>query len=80
MGAVTAAYTRRHPEKTTLYAVVRDNLATLYGAVDDGALAISLPAFVRKKLDGYLLLALKTFVHLRLLFAIRQTLNHHGHS
>jgi Transposase zinc-binding domain/Putative transposase len=54
MGAVTAAYTRRRPEETTLYAVVRDNLATLYGAVADGALPISLPAFVRKELDGYL--------------------------
>jgi Transposase zinc-binding domain/Putative transposase len=54
MGAVTAAYTRRRPEETTLYAVVRDNLATLYGAVEDGALPISLPAFVRKELDGYL--------------------------
>jgi hypothetical protein len=54
MGVVTAAYTRRRPEETTLYAVVRDNLATLYGAVEDGALPISLPAFVRKELDGYL--------------------------
>jgi hypothetical protein len=54
MGVVNAAYTRRRPEETTLYAVVRDNLATLYGAVEDGALPISLPAFVRKELDGYL--------------------------
>jgi hypothetical protein len=54
MGAVTAAYTRRRPEESALYAVVRDNLATLYGAVEDGALPISLPAFVRKELDGYL--------------------------
>jgi hypothetical protein len=46
MGAVSPAYTRRRPEETTLYAVVRDNIATLYGAVEDGAL--SLPAFVRK--------------------------------
>jgi hypothetical protein len=54
MGDVTAAYTRRRPERTTLYAVVRDNLATLYGAVADGVLSISLPAFVRKELSGYL--------------------------
>jgi Transposase zinc-binding domain len=54
MGAVTAGYVRRRPEETTLYAVVRDNLATLYGAVEDDALPISLPAFVRKELDGYL--------------------------
>jgi len=34
--------------------VVADNLATLYGAVDDGALAIALPRFVKKELEGYL--------------------------
>jgi hypothetical protein len=38
----------------TLYKVVLDNLATLYGAVDDGALAIRLPDFVRKELEGFL--------------------------
>jgi Transposase zinc-binding domain/Putative transposase len=37
-----------------LYAVVRDNLATLYDAVEDGELAIALPKFVRKELEGYL--------------------------
>jgi len=47
-------YERRRPETTTLYEVVRDNLETLYGAVDDGALPIALPTFVRKELDGYL--------------------------
>ena len=47
-------YERRRPEPTTLYEVVRDNLETLYGAVDDGDLPIALPAFVRKELDGYL--------------------------
>jgi hypothetical protein len=47
-------YQRRRPEETTLYQVVQDNLATLYGAVDDGALAIALPKFVRKELEGYL--------------------------
>jgi len=45
---------RRRPETTTLYAVVRDNLETLYGAVDDGALGVALPAFVRAELEGYL--------------------------
>jgi hypothetical protein len=34
--------------------VVRDNLATLYGAVADGALSLALPQFVRKELEGYL--------------------------
>ena len=47
-------YERRRPETTTLYAVVRDNLETLYGAVDDGAIPITLPRFVRKELSGYL--------------------------
>jgi Transposase zinc-binding domain/Putative transposase len=54
VGKVTAIYTRRRPEETTLYPVVRDNLATLYGAVEDGALSLALPQFVRKELDGYL--------------------------
>lgn len=33
---------------------MRENLATLYGAVDDGALPIALPDFVRSELGGYL--------------------------
>jgi len=47
-------YERRRPEETTLYQVVADNLATLYGAVDEGALGIALPRFVKKELEGYL--------------------------
>jgi hypothetical protein len=35
-------------------AAVRDNLETLYGAVDEGALPFALPRFVRKELEGYL--------------------------
>ena len=60
-------YERRRPEATTLYEVVRDNLDTLYGAVDEGAIAISLPGFVRKELDGYLDCGLlcRGFAHLR---------------
>ena len=50
----TVTYERRRPEQTTLYQVVRENLATLYSAVDDGAIEITLPKFVRKELDGYL--------------------------
>jgi hypothetical protein len=34
------AYERRRPEATTLYQVVQDNLETLYGAVDDGAVKL----------------------------------------
>ena len=32
-------YRRHRPETTALYEVVRDNLETLCGAIDDGALA-----------------------------------------
>jgi hypothetical protein len=53
-GSEPLRYERRRPETTTLYTVVRENLATLYGAVDDGALPIALPDFVRSELDGYL--------------------------
>ncbi len=45
-------YERRRPEATTLYAVVQDNLETLYGAVDDGAVKLGLPRFVKKELAG----------------------------
>ena len=54
MPSAAVVYERRRPEETTLYQVVADNLATLYGAVDDGALGIALPRFVRKELEGYL--------------------------
>ena len=47
-------YERRRPETTTLYQVVQENLETLYAAVDDGAVPIALPRFVRKELEGYL--------------------------
>jgi hypothetical protein len=47
-------YERRRPEQTALYEVVRDNLETLYGAIDDGALPIKLPKHARKELEGYL--------------------------
>ena len=48
------SYRPRQPQDTTLYAVVRDNLETLYGAVDEGAVTIVLPAFVKKELEGFL--------------------------
>lgn len=35
------AYARRHPERTALCEVVRDNLDTLYGAIPDGLVRIS---------------------------------------
>lgn len=45
---------RRQPEATTLYQVVQGNLETLHGAVNDGALKLGLPRFVKKELEGYL--------------------------
>jgi hypothetical protein len=44
-----AVYKQRRPEESVLYAVVRDNLATLYDAVEDGELAIALPKFVLRR-------------------------------
>ena len=52
--AERVVYERRRPERTSLYEVVRDNLDTLYGAVDDGALDVRIPKHARKELDGYL--------------------------
>ena len=46
-------YERRRPEAGTLYQVVRDNLQTLYTAVEDG-FAAPLPAFVRDEFERYL--------------------------
>jgi hypothetical protein len=42
------------PDGTTLYRVVRENAETLYAAVDDGAVSMSLPAFVRKEHAAHL--------------------------
>jgi hypothetical protein len=47
-------YERHRPEHTTLYAVVRDNLETLYGAIGDGALDVKVSKHARKELEGYL--------------------------
>ena len=43
-----ACLRRRRPEQTSLYAVVRDNLRTLYAAVEDGFAGAALPDFARK--------------------------------
>ncbi|MCC6649239.1 MAG: hypothetical protein IT374_27175 [Polyangiaceae bacterium] len=51
---LSRTYTRRRPEATALYEVVRDNLETLYGAIDDGALAVKIPKHARKELEAYL--------------------------
>ena len=47
-------YQRHRPETTALYEVVRDNLETLYGAIDDGAIAVRIPKHARKELEAYL--------------------------
>jgi hypothetical protein len=47
-------YERRRPERTTLYEIVRDNVETLYGAIDDGAIAIRIPQHAKKELEAYL--------------------------
>jgi len=52
--ASSHVYQRHRPETTTLYEVVRDNLDTLYGAIDDGALAVRIPKHARKELEAYL--------------------------
>ncbi len=49
---VQFVYERRRPEKTTLYAVVRDNVETLYAATSESG--VELAAFVRAELEGYL--------------------------
>ena len=48
------SYQRRRPETTTLYEVVRDNVESLYAAVEDGFASAPLPKFVRDELEGYL--------------------------
>ncbi len=53
MAATGFHYARRRPELTTLYEVVRDNLATLYAASDAG-FSSPLPGFVRSELEAYL--------------------------
>lgn len=52
--AAPGVYRRHRPETTVLYEVVRDNLETLYGAIDDGALAVRIPKHARKELEAYL--------------------------
>jgi hypothetical protein len=46
-------YERRQPERGALHQVVRDNLETLYAAVEQGC-AAPLPEFVRREFEQYL--------------------------
>src|SRR6266496_2184918 len=43
------SYKRHWPERSTLYEVVRDNLETLYGAIDEGALDVKVSKHARKE-------------------------------
>jgi hypothetical protein len=52
--AAPGVYRRHRPETTALYEVVRDNLQTLYGAIEDGAIAVRIPKHARKELEAYL--------------------------
>jgi hypothetical protein len=53
------SYARRRPENNTLHRVVRENVETLYAAIEAGD-AGALPAFVRKEIESYLDCALIT--------------------
>ena len=53
-GRGNGSYERQRPETTTLNAVVRDNVETLYAAVAAGFDGAALPPFVRRELEGYL--------------------------
>jgi hypothetical protein len=46
------AYERRRPEATALHQVVRENLLTLYAAIEQG-FAAPLPKFVNSELEGF---------------------------
>jgi len=50
----SGVYKPRDPQTTALYEVVRDNLETLYGAIEDGAIAVRIPRHARKELEAYL--------------------------
>lgn len=47
-------FDRCFPETSSLYEVVRDNLETLYGAIDDGAIDVKVPKHAKKELEAYL--------------------------
>ena len=53
-GDLPSVYRRHRPETTALYEVVRDNIETLFGAIDDGALAVRIPRHAREELLAYL--------------------------
>ena len=54
MEITSGVYKPRDPQTTALYEVVRDNLETQYGAIEDGAIAVRIPKHARKELEAYL--------------------------
>jgi hypothetical protein len=46
-------YERSRPERTALHQLVRDNLRTLFAAVEDGFAHVALPSFVTKELTAF---------------------------
>jgi hypothetical protein len=56
-------YRRHRPETTALYDVVRDNIETLFGAVDDGALAVRIPKHARPHQEPDNLCFRESFLH-----------------
>ena len=75
-GAAPGVYRRHRPDATALYEVVRDNLETLFGAINDGALAVRLPRHARKELLAYgcALASVLSIFDLSLIFVV------HSHS
>ena len=52
-GGGSFVYERRRPELGTLHQVIRENLQTLYAAVEEGS-ASPLPDFVRREFEQFL--------------------------
>ena len=51
---VPGGYRRHRPETTVLYGIVRDNIETLHGAIEDGALPVRIPKHAERELEAYL--------------------------
>ena len=52
MELASGVYKPRDPRTTALYEVVRDTLETLYGAIEDGAIAVHIPKHARSALGA----------------------------
>ena len=54
VGGHRYTYERHRPELGTLHRVVRENLHTLYAAVEHGSVGVALPKFVKRELEAFL--------------------------